>query len=87
MVSTGWLPSNSGLFMLTPRRVLSITLGRPCAIFDFDCDCELPVALADQDLEIWCADPNQAIVDAPGSQTLTGFIALSKLCQIAGKIM
>jgi len=68
-------------------RVLSITLGRPSAIFDFDCDCELPMDLDDRDVENWCNDPSQVIVDTPGIHKLTGFIAFSKLCQIAGKIV
>jgi len=43
--------------------------------------------LDDRDMEIWCNDPSQVIVDSPGTQKLTGFLAFSKLCQIAGKIV
>jgi hypothetical protein len=79
-------------------RVVSICLGRPFAVDDRDCACDLPYDLGDEELQRQCLSQAQtlAAVD-PGSvdsmkapstssSPITGFIAFARLCRIAGKI-
>jgi hypothetical protein len=51
------------------------------AASDEDCDCQLPLDMSDDRLESY---PREVPQD--GSSGTTGFIALSRLCRIAGKI-
>ncbi|KAM0751794.1 hypothetical protein T439DRAFT_379882 [Meredithblackwellia eburnea MCA 4105] len=63
-------------------RVLSISLGRPGGTHDDDCDTELPAEVDDEDLEAWSnGDPVQP------STFMTGFMYLSKIYIVAGKIV
>lgn len=65
-------------------RLLSMCLGRPMAADDDDCDCELPLDMTDEHLEIYCRDP---AVECSTSSALAGFLAFSELCKIASKIV
>ncbi|KAF4536887.1 uncharacterized protein LTHEOB_11755 [Lasiodiplodia theobromae] len=65
-------------------RLLSMCLGRPMAADDDDCDCELPLDMTDEHLEIYCRDPAG---ERSTSSALAGFLAFSELCKIASKIV
>jgi hypothetical protein len=79
-------------------RVVSICLGRPFAVDDRDCACDLPYDLGDEELQQQCSAQAQALattdpgsmgsMEAPSttSSPITGFIAFARLCRIAGKI-
>ncbi|SPO02311.1 uncharacterized protein DNG_04984 [Cephalotrichum gorgonifer] len=74
-------------------RVTSICLGRPFAVHDEDCYCEMPLNISDDDLEQHCRILKQnnapAGHRAPGSgqsPPLSGFLAFARLCRIAGRI-
>ncbi|KAI9148822.1 transcriptional regulatory protein [Paramyrothecium foliicola] len=67
-------------------RVISICLGRPLAAHDADCRSELPLAVADDELEHACAHP-ESLRNRPASALpLSGFLAFARLCRISGKI-
>lgn len=53
---------------------------------DNDCDCELPLDVDNSELEDYCGGVTSP---TPKSHVkgLTGFIAFSSLCQIAGKVI
>jgi len=54
---------------------------------DSDCNCEIPLDLDDDELELYCKEqPDLRIKPATPSQ-LAGFIAFSNLCQISGKVI
>lgn len=64
-------------------------------IEDSDCDCEMPLDIDDNSLESYCASrststtsPSQPLhqPSLPLSR-LTGFLAFSRLCKIAGKVV
>ncbi|KAF9652607.1 hypothetical protein BDM02DRAFT_3088957, partial [Thelephora ganbajun] len=63
-------------------RVLSMALGRPSGANDDDCDVELPVEIDDGQLQS-SAEGNTL---SPGENFMTGFIWLTKIYIIAGKI-
>ncbi|EKG22393.1 Transcription factor fungi [Macrophomina phaseolina MS6] len=65
-------------------RLLSMCLGRPMAADDDDCDCGLPLDMADEQLEVYCRDPTTGY---GASSALAGFLAFSELCKIASKIV
>jgi hypothetical protein len=83
-------------------RVVSICLGRPMAVNEEDCACELPLDLEDDPLQQWCHEQGQIqaqqaeqgrhpLPPAPPppeipASTLTGFLAFAKLSHIAGRI-
>jgi hypothetical protein len=74
--------------------LLSITLGRPVGIDDNDCDCEMPLDIDDDSLESYCASISTANTSSRSQNQpplspsrLTGFLAFSRLCVIAGKIV
>jgi len=53
---------------------------------DSDCNCEMPMDLDDNELEIYCKEqPNLRTMPLAPSP-LAGFIAFSKLCNLSGKI-
>ncbi|KAL1872321.1 hypothetical protein VTK73DRAFT_1552 [Phialemonium thermophilum] len=70
-------------------RVISICLGRPMAAIDEDCDCDFPLDMSDEQLDLFARRSHQMEslppLPPPPSAT-TGFIAFSRLCRIAGKI-
>ncbi|PVH74792.1 hypothetical protein DL98DRAFT_428701 [Cadophora sp. DSE1049] len=67
-------------------RVLSNCLGRPMAVEDGDCDCEIPLDLDDEELEGYCRSPNSSFLNDQKTSRLTGFIVFSKLCKVSGQI-
>jgi hypothetical protein len=64
-------------------------------IDDSDCDCEMPLDIDDDSLESYCA--SMSTLDDSASRTvtqaylqpsrITGFLAFSRLCRIAGRIV
>lgn len=68
-------------------RTVSICLGRPMAVDDKDCCCELPLDVSDEALERYCQDSSRdARVLHDALPPLTGFLAFARLCQISVRI-
>ncbi|CAG9952688.1 unnamed protein product [Clonostachys rosea f. rosea IK726] len=67
-------------------RVTSICLGRPMAINDCDCCCDLPMPVADEELEAACNRATPFDDGLPATSPLSGFLAFAQLCQISGKV-
>lgn len=67
---------------------MSIGLGRPLGVEDLDIDVALPVAIGDKELADLPADRYDAPdnFEEPPEGTMSGFIALTKLCKIAGRV-
>ncbi|KAH7345267.1 fungal-specific transcription factor domain-containing protein [Rhizoctonia solani] len=65
-------------------RMLAVALGRPVGIDDADCDVELPVPLDDEALQDFFA---RKPVDRSSPSLMYGFIALTTLYKIAGKVL
>ncbi|KAG9126164.1 hypothetical protein FRC07_004634 [Ceratobasidium sp. 392] len=65
-------------------RMLAVALGRPVGIDDADCDVELPVPLDDEALQSFFA---RQPVDRSSPSLMYGFIALTTLYKIAGKVL
>ncbi|CAE7105927.1 unnamed protein product [Rhizoctonia solani] len=65
-------------------RMLAVALGRPIGIDDADCDVELPVPLDDEALQDFFA---RKPVDRSTPSLMYGFIALTTLYKIAGKVL
>ncbi|KAG8747233.1 hypothetical protein FRC10_001849 [Ceratobasidium sp. 414] len=65
-------------------RMLAVALGRPVGIDDADCDVELPVPLDDEALQAFFA---REPVDRSSPSLMYGFIALTTLYKIAGKVL
>lgn len=67
---------------------MSICLGRPFAVQDEDCCCELPYNIRDEDCHMVCIDQyglsNQR-AQLKGDMPLTGFLEFARLCCISGK--
>ncbi|KAK1445826.1 hypothetical protein CMEL01_10069 [Colletotrichum melonis] len=91
--ASGLLPSNleSGLpgidFYQKALLILttSICLGRPLAVKDEDCYCELPLDVRDEDVMSGIKSGHAVDVEATTS-SMSGFLAFAKLCRLAGKI-
>lgn len=71
-------------------RLVSISLGRPLGVDDLDIDIGLPAEIDDQallrlDRERIESSPKDDIAEPPDS-TMSGFVALTKLCKIAGRV-
>ncbi|KAF4921621.1 Cutinase transcription factor 1 alpha [Colletotrichum viniferum] len=71
--------------------ITSICLGRPMAVQDDDCDCELPMDMTDEDFEPYYLKSrtyHPAKVDIPseGPCIMSGFLAFARLSRLAGKI-
>jgi hypothetical protein len=64
--------------------MLAVALGRPVGIDDADCDVELPVPLDDEALHDFFA---RKPVDRSSPSLMYGFIALTTLYKIAGKVL
>ncbi|KAF8917781.1 fungal-specific transcription factor domain-containing protein [Mucidula mucida] len=64
-------------------RMLAVALGRPLGINDSDCDVEFPIEVDDDLLPQFLSDPE---MEKPMS-LMTGFIALTKLYKIAGRVL
>ena len=68
-------------------RLLSICLGRPMGVEDDDCDCEMPLDMDDIGLEAYCKEsPHNSTHIFSQASRMSGFLAFSRLCRIAGKI-
>jgi hypothetical protein len=67
---------------------VSAQLGRPLGVDDTDIDVALPVAMDDEALAKLPKTQYEApdTVDEPLASTISGFIALTKLCKIAGRV-
>ncbi|UQC90020.1 uncharacterized protein CLUP02_15551 [Colletotrichum lupini] len=63
----------------------SICLGRPLAVKDEDCYCELPLDVRDEDVMSGIKSGHAVDVEATTS-SMSGFLAFAKLCRLAGKI-
>ncbi|KAH8895557.1 hypothetical protein GQ53DRAFT_715269 [Thozetella sp. PMI_491] len=72
----------------TLDRSVSICLGRPAAIDDGDCSCDLPFDMSDEDLYRECSHPmiGSTLQSRDATSPLTGFLSFARLCHIAGKI-
>ncbi|EEB86572.1 hypothetical protein MPER_16426, partial [Moniliophthora perniciosa FA553] len=68
----------------TLDRMLALALGRPLGIEDADCDVEAPVDVDDDLLPEYFSGAN---VKPPHLSLMTGYIALTKLYQIAGRVL
>ncbi|KAK0466401.1 uncharacterized protein EV420DRAFT_1617658 [Desarmillaria tabescens] len=64
-------------------RVLSISLGRPGATNEDDCDVEYPSQVDDDDLEAYC----RGQIKESQTSYMCGFVALLKIYVVAGKIV
>ena len=67
-------------------RLLSVCLGRPMGVEDDDCDCEMPLDIDDIGLEAYGKEPLHNSPSPSQTSRMSGFIAFSRLCRIAGKI-
>ena len=76
------------LMCVVACRVTSICLGRPSAVRDEDCYCEMPLDMNDEDLDSTCRQRGSKTPNNPDGKPslMTGFLAFSRLCRIAGKI-
>ncbi|KAF4488475.1 putative transcriptional regulatory protein [Colletotrichum fructicola Nara gc5] len=75
----------------TLDRITSICLGRPMAVQDDDCDCELPMDMKDEDFEPYYLKsrtyhPPKVDIPPEGSCIMSGFLAFARLSRLAGKI-
>ncbi|KAK1635549.1 fungal-specific transcription factor domain-containing protein [Colletotrichum phormii] len=69
----------------TLDRTTSICLGRPLAVQDEDCHCELPLDVRDED--IVSGIKSQRTIDEEAMMSpMSGFLAFARLCRLAGKI-
>ena len=55
-------------------------------VADVDCDCEMPLDIDDPEFEDFCRGV-ESLTPKNHMKGLTGFIAFSSLCQIAGKVI
>ncbi len=71
-------------------RLVSISLGRPLGVDDLDIDIGLPVEIDDKALHRFQKtglDPmHLEHIGEPPESTMFGFVALTKLCKIAGRV-
>ncbi|OCF44614.1 hypothetical protein I317_01501 [Kwoniella heveanensis CBS 569] len=67
------------------ERMMSIALGRPLGVDDLDIDVAYPSEIDDEGLEKLSHDGTPTR-DEPIASTMSGFIALSKLSKIAGRV-
>ncbi|KAK7060317.1 hypothetical protein VNI00_001082 [Paramarasmius palmivorus] len=68
----------------TLDRMLALALGRPLGIEDADCDVEPPCDVDDDRLPEYFSGANMT---PPHLSLMTGYIALTKLYQIAGRVL
>ncbi|OHF02882.1 hypothetical protein CORC01_01640 [Colletotrichum orchidophilum] len=70
----------------TLDRITSICLGRPLAVQDEDCHCELPLDMRDEDVVSGSCQKNGTISEENTPSPMSGFLAFARLCRLAGKI-
>lgn len=71
------------------ERMISITLGRPVCVDDQDMDISYPLAVDDETLfNLGEALTEEAgnLPEEPADCTMSGFVALTKLAKIAGRV-
>ncbi|KAK4689854.1 hypothetical protein P7C73_g226, partial [Tremellales sp. Uapishka_1] len=72
------------------ERMVSISLGRPVGVDDLDIDVAYPADIDDEGLRRIAKeglDPNKVeAAEEPLQSTMSGFIALTRLCKIAGRV-
>ncbi|OCF38400.1 hypothetical protein I317_07830 [Kwoniella heveanensis CBS 569] len=72
------------------EKLLSLSLGRPSAVDDRDIDCPYPLALGEQQIvdlrPAESTEPDPVDWIEPPEGTLSGLVALTKLCRCAGKV-
>jgi hypothetical protein len=71
-----------GLYSLD--RMLALALGRPLGVDDSDCDVEFPVPYDDEELPAYFSG---AHVTQPYPSLMAGFVSLTTLYQIAGRVL
>ncbi len=71
--------------LISWNRLVSISLGRPVGIDDSEIDVAYPAALDDESLTAIVND-DDVLPEEPHHSTMSGFIALTKLCRIAGRV-
>ncbi|OXM77362.1 hypothetical protein C364_04919 [Cryptococcus neoformans Bt63] len=73
------------------ERMMSVSLGRPLGVDDLDVDVAYPLEVDDAVLEKMAMEGLQALPPEfekePEVSTMSGFIALTKLCKIAGRVV
>ncbi|KAK8853127.1 hypothetical protein IAR55_003828 [Kwoniella newhampshirensis] len=73
------------------ERMMSISLGRPLGVDDLDIDVAYPAEVDDIGLRQLNRDEatpaNSEGVEEPLGSTMSGFVALTKLCKIAGRVV
>lgn len=79
------------LSLYLTQRITSICFGRPMAVQDDDCDCELPLDKRDEDFEPQYMKsklhhPPKADIPSDGPCIMSGFLALARLSRLTGKI-
>jgi hypothetical protein len=68
---------------------VSVTLGRPLCVEDLDIDVAYPAAVSDSmihDAGEKLTEEAGSLPEEPADCTMSGFIALTKLCKIAGRV-
>lgn len=65
-------------------RMLALALGRPLGVNDLDCDVEYPAEVDDEHLAEYFSGAN---VEQRQPSLMTGFVALTKLYQIGGRVL
>lgn len=69
------------------RRMVSIALGRPLGVDDLDIDVAYPSEVDDSGLKKMLQEGRDHTPDVePHGSTMSGFVALTKLCKIAGRV-
>ena len=71
--------------MFADVRLVSVTLGRPLGVDDLDIDVALPSPINDDQLRRTSKDSGST-PEEPEDTTMSGFVALTKLCKIAGRV-
>lgn len=70
---------------------MSISLGRPLGVDDLDADVAYPLEVDDTVLEKIIVEGMQVLPseleNEPEACTMSGFVALTKLCKIAGRVV
>ncbi|WWD19542.1 hypothetical protein CI109_104003 [Kwoniella shandongensis] len=73
------------------ERMMSISLGRPLGVDDLDIDVGYPAEIDDEGIRQLVQDDAASInlegVEEPVGSTMSGFVALTKLCKVAGRVV
>ncbi|KAL4933996.1 MFS transporter [Aspergillus undulatus] len=66
--------------------LMSICLGRPMAIDEADCCCDLPFDISNEDLEQFGLPKDSTPSLAPSPSPMAGFLAFTRFCRIAARV-